>query len=106
VLGVAFAVTFIIFRVILWPFVSYYFWLDALELLRTKDQHTFSEVMIYIFLVFNAGLSLLQLVWLKEIFDTAGKVLFGGGDLSIGRGDNKPEVQVKVPAQAESKKSK
>lgn len=93
--GVSFAVTFIIFRVILWPYVSIFFWKDSFELLKqdlSKFDQEFvldSKIIIYIFMVINFGLTLLQFFWLIEIFQTAGKVLGGDGDLSIKRGEDK-----------------
>ena len=77
---------FIVFRIILWPYVSYYFFLDCIELLNSGTAH--SVPIVVTFMTVNAALSLLQLVWLGEIITTAQKVL-GGEGLSIERGDAK-----------------
>lgn len=89
-LGILFAILFIVFRVGLWPIVSYIFFQDALELLRTGTAHL--EYVVYTFLVFNIGLSLLQFVWLWEIITTATKLLTSkDSTLSISRGDKKDQ---------------
>lgn len=88
VLGVAFAVCFILFRVILWPYVSFEFFIDGLELLRTGTAH--KDYVVYTFMVCNVGLTLLQFLWLTEIVNTARKLLFAkDATLSISRGDSK-----------------
>eukprot|EP01041_Mallomonas_annulata_P001152 gene1152-2231_t len=74
VLGVAFAVSFIVFRVILWPYVSYYFWIDCLAILNDKSAH--STTVVYLFLISNVFLTSLQIIWLGEIFKTGAKMLF------------------------------
>jgi len=73
VIGVSFAVTFIIFRIILWPYVSYVFWLDMVEVIRNGTIHSMGVGIT--FLVANIGLSLLQVVWLGEIISEATKLL-------------------------------
>mmetsp|Transcript_18190 Transcript_18190/g.18241 ORF Transcript_18190/g.18241 Transcript_18190/m.18241 type:complete len:291 (+) Transcript_18190:43-915(+) len=75
ILGVAFAISFIGFRVVLWPWVSYYFWIDCLAVLNDGSVH--SPPVVYLFLVANVFLTSLQILWLGEIFKTAGKILFG-----------------------------
>jgi hypothetical protein len=86
--GVAFAITFTIFRVILWPYVNYYFWQDMHHMWSNGTMH--SEWQAYIFLAVNAGLTLLQMVWLGEIVQTGMKMFDseGGGEMSIKRGDD------------------
>ena len=87
VLGVIFAVSFIVFRVIVWPYCCYFFWIDMLELLRSGQAH--SLPIAYMFMFVNAGLTILQLFWLREILTTAARVLSGDGNLSIERGETK-----------------
>lgn len=88
ILGVAFAVCFVFFRVVLWPYVSFEFFQDGLELLRTGTAH--KDYVVYTFLACNVGLTLLQFLWLTEIVGTARKLLFSkDASLSIARGDNK-----------------
>ena len=88
-IGVAFAVTFIKFRIVFWPYFCYYFWLDALELLRTNSYHNIGVV--YSFMVVNVGLTLLQFYWLREIIATGYKVLAGDGELAVERGSSKKQ---------------
>ena len=85
VLGVLFAITFIGFRVVLWPYVSYKFFIDALILLQTNTAH--ANYVVYTFLSMNIGLTLLQFYWLGEIITTASKLLFNDGQLVLARGD-------------------
>lgn len=85
--GVAFATTFIIFRVILWPYVNYYFWKDMLHMIENNSFH--DNATAYIFMSVNVGLTILQFVWLGEIIQTGMKLLGGDGEgLSIARGDD------------------
>ncbi len=79
----------------LWPYVSYFFWMDAMSLIKSEKAH--STVILGLFMFANAGLSILQIVWLREIIVTAKAVLFGNGDLSIDRGG---------PKESEAKKKK
>jgi len=83
--GVSFALAFIIFRIVLWPYACYYFWLDMLAMLASpadplKGIH--SVTIGYIFMGVNAGLTLLQFYWLTEILSQALK-FFSEGDLSM-----------------------
>lgn len=73
VLGVSFALVFIAVRIVAWPWMSFHFWNDVLAVLEARAH---SQAVSYTFLVVNAGLSLLQLIWLGEIVQTA-LVLFG-----------------------------
>jgi hypothetical protein len=70
-----FAVLFIVCRIILWPIVSYFFWKDSLRLLTEGNPH--SKGVVLVFLVCNAGLTLLQFVWLGELITTAKDMLSG-----------------------------
>jgi hypothetical protein len=89
-IGITFAALFVIFRVILWPYYCYYFWLDSLELLSSGTAH--SLPVLYIFMIVNSGLTFLQIFWLKEIYDTAIKVFSGDGELTIQRGEEKKKA--------------
>jgi len=109
-LGVAFAVSFVIFRIILWPYVSYYFWIDCLEVIRNKTAH--SVPVVWLYLIANIGLTILQFVWLGEIFKTAIKLFSGSGELVVERGSStksKPEEGIHgsttVPSKKGNKKS-
>lgn len=70
-MGVVFAPAFIVIRIIIWPYLSYYFWLDMLDVYQAGQAH--SEGVIIYSLVVNAGLTLLQFYWLLEIILTAKK---------------------------------
>jgi hypothetical protein len=68
VLGVAFAAVFVGVRIVLWPWASYVFWADVFAVLEARA-HPASVCVT--FLATNAALSLLQLVWLREIVQAA-----------------------------------
>lgn len=89
-LATVFAGVFIWCRIYWWYFLSIAFWKDMLALLA--DPNTAGKLFhgtvpqpafIVSFLVCNAGLSLLQVVWLGEIFVVAHKELLGGGGASM-----------------------
>jgi len=63
--AVLFAGAFVPLRCIIWPYYSYYFWLDMLAVLQV-GAHS-GGVLIYSLTV-NAGLTVLQFYWLSEIF--------------------------------------
>jgi hypothetical protein len=73
VLGVVFALAFVAMRIVIWPWMSYVFWQDVLAVLAANAQ---PSAVCLVFLVTNAGLSVLQLAWMLEIIQTA-VVLFG-----------------------------
>lgn len=80
-IGGVFVVLFTVFRLILWPWVSWHFWVDSLGVLaaETKDEsmvsveHPFAVVMFY--LACNVALTLLQAVWGAEILKTSAQAL-------------------------------
>merc|ERR1711871_531179 len=78
VIGVTFAVLFVVIRIVIWPIVSYYFWVDSLALMETPEK-THSFPVVYTFLAFNVGLTILQFAWLAEIIMLAIPVLTGDG---------------------------
>lgn len=78
VIGVLFAVLFVIIRVIMWPVISYYFWIDSLALLELSVG-VHSRPVVNTFLVFNVGLTILQLAWLAEIIMHAVRLFTGEG---------------------------
>ena len=82
VTGVGFALAFIIFRIILWPW--YYFWVDMMSMVysKTSTQGLHSFEVGCIFMVVNVLLTLLQFYWLSEILTQAYK-FFAEGDLSM-----------------------
>eukprot|EP00750_Incisomonas_marina_P000557 INCI10415.3.p1 GENE.INCI10415.3~~INCI10415.3.p1 ORF type:complete len:334 (+),score=41.92 INCI10415.3:102-1103(+) len=74
-IGVAFACSFIVFRIVLWPYVNYFFWVDMYDML-IKDQ--FHNRMVgAIYCIVSAGLTILQFYWLGDIVHEA-KKHFGG----------------------------
>ena len=80
VTGAAFAVSFIAFRIILWPYACYYFWIDMLAMLSptkpSEGMHSFETGCI--FMVVNVLLTLLQFYWLSEIIAQAYKFFTEG----------------------------
>lgn len=78
--GVIFALLFVVCRIIIWPYVSFYFWKDCLELLQSGT--AVSQPVVYLFLVTNFLLTILQLAWLGEIIQGALK-LFGKPERSL-----------------------
>ena len=78
VIGVVFAVLFVIIRIVIWPVISYYFWIDSLALLETPES-LHSLPVVYTFLVFNVGLTVLQFAWLAEIITLAIPLFSGIG---------------------------
>jgi len=98
VLGGSFALLFVVYRCIYWPVVSYYFWEHALNVLHSTSDASngagadadgmkdFSRVglqdhpqaVIYLFLLVNVLLSLLQVVWLWEVICVSYKELVLG----------------------------
>lgn len=72
-LGASFAVSFVVFRVLLWPIVSRRFVLDSWDLWGNQQLcHSYTAVSI--FLVSNVTLTVLQVVWLHEIIVQARKL--------------------------------
>ena len=88
VTGVAFAVAFIIFRVILWPYVNYFFWKDMYFMWQNSSFH--SDAIAFTFMFVNVGLTILQIVWLGEIVQTGLKMFSeeGTDGLAIKRGED------------------
>ena len=91
--GVAFAVAFVVFRVILWPYVNYFFWKDMWHMWQNNSFH--SDAIALTFMFVNVGLTILQIVWLGEIVQTGIKMFSeeGGDSLSIKRGEDEPKKQ-------------
>jgi hypothetical protein len=71
--GAVFAILFILCRVVAWPYVSYFFWRDSLFLLESGAVR--STAVVFLFCGVNALLSVLQVVWLGEIFRTGYELL-------------------------------
>jgi hypothetical protein len=63
---VVFALSFIIIRLIMWPYVSYQFWIGSYELLSTGTAH--STFVVSFFLISNIFLTGLQFLWGSKIF--------------------------------------
>ena len=86
--GVSFAVSFAIFRVILWPYVNYYFWMDMMHMWNNNLFHNKAVACIY--LVVNVGLTILQLVWMVEIVQTGLKMFSEeAGTVSVNKTESK-----------------
>ena len=62
---VLFAISFFVIRVFWWPYISYQFWWSSIERLSNGTAH--SNVVVFIFLTFNVGLTFLQFFWAKRI---------------------------------------
>jgi len=84
--AIFFAGAFIPIRCIIWPYFSYFFWLDMLAVLETGPHS--AGVIIYA-LVVNAGLTVLQFYWLYEIIVKMCQEL--GGAINGARGVSKSE---------------
>lgn len=80
-----FAILFIAFRAVYWPFVSYYFWIDSLAELRRGDAGTAPTWLVVMFLVFNALLTSLQFYWTHLIVQGAIKLARGEKDIDKDR---------------------
>jgi len=73
VCGAAFVVMFILCRCILWPLTSYYFCRDMYHALKSDDPRAvYRRGWLRFFFIALAGLSVLQVAWLGQIF-TMGK---------------------------------
>ena len=77
-LGVLFALLFVIFRVYLWMLFTYHFLLDSLLVLkRNSVRETWDvKLALRIMVLSSVALTLLQVAWLHEIYDTVQKELF------------------------------
>ena len=76
-MGLLFTLLFIVCRIMLWGFYSFYFWKDCLEILMDGTAHSVPAVIWYLFA--NFCLSLLQIFWLFEIFKGIAAI-FGGDE--------------------------
>merc|ERR1712086_559805 len=107
--GTVFAVLFIVFRVVVWPILSYTFWVDCLTVLYQDTLH--SSFCVYVFLASNVFLTTLQFVWLGEIIGAARKMLtqkYQKGEtkraaikLAMARGSLAPAISPKLTAVAD-----
>ena len=80
-----FAVLFISIRAVFWPCVSYYFWLDSFDQLRSTDGSAAPAWVVYFFLVCNFLLTSLQLYWANLVVQGALKVARGENDVDKDR---------------------
>jgi hypothetical protein len=76
-IGVTFAILFTAFRVIMWPWVNYYFWTDMWTMHQSSESFH-NDFNAYFFLAVNVFLTILQLVWFGEIVTKAKELLFPG----------------------------
>jgi hypothetical protein len=63
---ISFALSFIVLRLIVWPYVSYGFWVGSLNLLQSGEAH--SPLVVFVFLAANIFLTGLQFFWGSKIF--------------------------------------
>lgn len=63
---ISFAVSFIIIRLIIWPYISYGFWVGSIDLLQSGKAH--SPFVVFVFLGANIFLTGLQFLWGSKIF--------------------------------------
>lgn len=78
--GPLFAVTFAIYRVVLWWQVSYLLFTDCYHVVATGISNQLrpgKNYVLYVFLVLNVPLGFLQLYWFSLILKEVGKVLTG-----------------------------
>jgi len=81
VIGPAFVITFFVYRVIVWWKVSFQLWSDALHVLRTGKSHKYrngKSYVLYVYLISNVLLGILQLYWLSLIIVEVKRVFFNG----------------------------
>ena len=62
----SFAISFFILRIIVWPYVSYEFWVGSVNLLQSGKAH--STFVVAFFLLANLFLTGLQFFWCSKIF--------------------------------------
>lgn len=75
-IGALFAVLFIVFRVFTWSTVSYYYCRDMWNVLGTNDPRLNGRKTFFRFTAIALGLlSVLQIIWLAEIFRTGKEIL-------------------------------
>jgi hypothetical protein len=74
IVGIVFSISFIVCRIFLWGFYSYYFWSDCIDILSHSVPHSTGVVIWYLFA--NASLSLLQLFWLSQILSAIFALFF------------------------------
>jgi hypothetical protein len=72
----SFAASFIVIRTIVWPMISWPFWIGSVELLRNGTAH--NTFVVGFFLMANVFLTLLQFFWLKLILQSVGIISKGG----------------------------
>jgi hypothetical protein len=76
-LGVTFALLFTAFRIVMWPWVNYYFWTDMWTMHESSGSFH-NDFNAYFFLVVNVFLTILQIAWFGEILSKAKELLFAG----------------------------
>jgi len=78
IMGVAFAVLFIVCRIVLWPVFAYHFLSDSFTVLkRNSAQYETKTIKVVLSMMIfsNVGLTALQILWLGEIISTAREFL-------------------------------
>ncbi len=80
VCGPMFALTFFIYRIVLWWKVSYQLWSDAIYVIQSgiaEKLRPGKSFVLYIFLGLNFILTFLQIYWFTLILEEVKKVLLG-----------------------------
>jgi len=83
--GVLFGALFTLYRIVLWPYVSYYFWQDMYQIHIDNTCHSLPQ--FYFVVLINFCLTGVQFYWFKEIIDQAVSLIKTGKPLAIDRGD-------------------
>ena len=77
-MGVAFAILFILCRIVLWPIFAYHFLSDSFAVLRRNSAQFETKtikMVLSLMIVSNLGLTALQILWLGEILATVREFL-------------------------------
>lgn len=71
VLGTLFVTSFIVCRLVMWPFATYHLWRDMVNAIKMEKPHAaVRRGYMYVILVCSAGLTLIQLVFVGMIVQT------------------------------------
>ncbi len=105
IMGVLFAISFTIIRVIIWPIINYYWWTDMLIIYNNGTVHSNAEW--YLYMAISTGLTILQLIWFKDIVQGGIDMIKNGGEIVIKRGDSDSDhSDKKTTVKSTSKASK
>ena len=73
-----FALSFILLRMIIWPMISALFWYDVGGIFLAGGDGIQKPTTAVLFLLSNAGLTTLQLIWGKKVIKALTDVIAGG----------------------------